>query len=340
MRLSRSCVVIAVAALLLNTPALADPVEDFYKGKSLNLAVGFTVGGGYDLYARLVGRHIGRFIPGKPTVVVRNMEGAGSLRLANWLYAAAPKDGTALGVFARGVPFDPLLGNPGPQFENGAQFSFIGSANNESSVCIAWHRAGIKTFDDLKSKEMIVGGMNASNESDQHPKALNAIFGTKLKLVTGYPGGNDITLAMERGEVQGRCGWSWSSVKSNHSNWLQDGTMLLLLQNALEKHPDMPNVPLVMDLAQSDEQKQTLRLVFGPQKMGRPFIAPPGIPADRLAALRKAFLETMKDPEFLAEAKKSKLDIDAISGEEIQALVEDGYKTPRDVAKKVGALIR
>jgi tripartite-type tricarboxylate transporter receptor subunit TctC len=329
-----------VAAGPLSTGAAADPVAEFYKGKTVDMYVGFTVGGGYDLYARLVARHIGRYIPGSPTVVVKNMTGAGSVRLANFLYASAPKDGTVIGAFARGVPFDPLLGNPGPQFEDGSKFSFVGSANAESSVCAAWKGTGFKTFDDMKSREIVTGGINASNESDQHPKVLNAVLGTKIKLVTGYPGGNDITLAMERGEVQARCGWSWSSVKSSHSNWLKDGTLVVLIQNGLEKHEDMPNVPLIMDLAKGEEEQQMLRLVFGPQKMGRPFAAPPGIPADRLAALRKAFDAVMKDPALLAEAEKAQLEITPISGQEMESLVQAAYKTPPEIARRVGAMLK
>lgn len=330
----------ALASAPLSTRARADAVADFYKGKTVDMYVGFTVGGGYDLYARLVARHLGRFIPGNPTIVVKNMSGAGSVRLANFLYASAPKDGTVIGAFARGVPFDPLLGNPGPQFEDGSKFSFIGSANAESSVCAAWKGTGFTTFEDMKTREMVTGGINASNESDQHPKVLNAVLGTKIKLVTGYPGGNDITLALERGEVQARCGWSWSSVKSSHSKWLQDGTLVVLIQNGLEKHEDMPKIPLIMDLAKGDDEKQMLRLVFGPQKMGRPFAAPPGIPADRLNALRKAFDAVMKDPALLAEAEKAQLEITPITGQEMQTLVEDAYKTPPEIARRVGAMLK
>ena len=322
------------------TSASSQPAAEFYRGKTIDLYVGFTVGGGYDVYARLLSRHMGKHIPGSPTIVVKNMEGAGSIRLANWIYSVAPKDGTVFGTFARGIPFDPLLGNPGPQFTDGSKFSFIGSANSESSVCVAWHTTGFTTVEDMKSKELIVGGMSSANESDQHPKVLNFVLGTRTKLVTGYPGGNDVTMAMERGEVQGRCGWSWTSVKTSHSNWLKDGTIVILIQNALEKHADLPNVPFVMDLAATEEQKQILRLVFAPQKMGRPYVAPPDIPADRLAALRTAFNATMKDADFLAEAAKAKLEISPISGEEVEAIVREAYKIPKELALKTGALMR
>jgi tripartite-type tricarboxylate transporter receptor subunit TctC len=324
----------------LAAPAWSQSPAEFYKGRAVDLYVGFTVGGGYDVYARLLSRHMGKHIPGSPTIVVKNMEGAGSIRLANWLYAVAPKDGSVFGTFARGIPLDPLLGNPGPQFTDGSTFSFIGSANSESSVCIAWHTTGFKSIEDMQNKELIVGGISSANESDQHPKVLNGVLGTKTRLVTGYPGGNDVTMAMERGEVQGRCGWSWTSVKTSHSNWLQDGTLKILIQNALERHPDLPDTPLVMDLAKTEEQKQMLRLVFAPQKMGRPYVAPPGIPADRLAALRAAFNATMKDPDFLAEAEKSKLEISSITGEEMEAIVREAYRTPKDLALKTGALMR
>jgi tripartite-type tricarboxylate transporter receptor subunit TctC len=267
------------------------------------------------------------------------MEGAGGLRLANWIYNVAPKDGTAIGTFGRGIPFDPILGGKSAQFDAN-KFGWIGSMNDEVSICAAWNTAGIQSFGELTSKELIVGGTGATADSDLFPKVINGVLGTKMKVISGYPGGNDITLAMQRGEVRGRCGWSWSSIKTSHQDWVRDKTLNLLVQLSLEKHPDLPNVPLVMDFATTEEQKQILRLVFARQVMGRPFTAPPGIPDDRLAALREAFMNTMKDPELLAEAEKAQLEITPVTGETIQKLVRDVYATPPEIAEKAAALLK
>jgi tripartite-type tricarboxylate transporter receptor subunit TctC len=331
----------AAATLLFLLPAAApaqSPAE-FYKGKNVDLYIGYSVGGGYDVYARMVARHMGKHIPGNPTIVPKNMEGAGSLRLVNWLYNVAPKDGAAFAIIGRGTAFNPILGIPGAQFE-GPKFTWIGSANDEVSVCAVWHTSGVTKFDELMAKEIAVGGTGASDDTVQFPRVLNGVLGTKMKIVSGYPGGNDAVLAMERGEVHGRCGWSWSSVIATHKNWLDEKKINILLQLALEKHPDLPNVPLVTELAKTDEQRQILRLIFARQVMGRPFVAPPGIPQDRAEALRKAFMDTMKDKEFLAEAEKAGLEITPVPGEQIQKLVQDVYNTPPEIAKKAAEIIK
>jgi tripartite-type tricarboxylate transporter receptor subunit TctC len=319
--------------------ANAQSPADFYKGKTVDLYVGYSVGGGYDLYARVLARHIGAHIPGNPTVIVKNMEGAGSLRLANWLYRVAPKDGSVIGIIGRGTGFDPLLSQQGAQFD-GPKFTWIGSGNHEVSVCVAYgDRAGVTKFADLKSREMTVGGTGASADTDQFPRVVNGVLGTKMKIVSGYPGGNDIVLAMERGELQGRCGWSWSSVKATHGAWIAQKKLNILVQLALQKHPDLPDVPLIMDLAKTDEQKQIMRLIFARQVMGRPYFAPPGVPADRAEALRKAFMETMQDKDFLADAEKAQLEVTPVSGEEVQKLVAEVYATPPEIAKKAAAIL-
>src|SRR5919109_8059 len=300
--------IVAAAVVLSASAASAQNPAEFYKGKNVDLYIGYSVGGGYDVYARLLARHMGKHIPGNPTVVPKNMEGAGSLRLANWLYNVAPKDGTAFGIIGRGTGFDPLLGKKGAQFD-ASKFNWIGSANNEVSVCVAWHTTGIKKIEELYGKELTVGGTGASADTDQFPRVTNGVLGTKFRVITGYPGGNDIGLAMERGEVNGRCGWSWSSVKSTHPQWVEQKKINILVQLALAKHPDLPDVPLIVDLAKNDEQKQVLRIIFARQVMGRPFLAPPNVPQDRVAALRTAFMETMKDKDFLAEAEKAQLEI-------------------------------
>jgi tripartite-type tricarboxylate transporter receptor subunit TctC len=321
------CIVVASAAVL------AQGVEDFYKGRNVDLYIGYSVGGAYDLYARVIGRHLGAHIAGNPTFVPKNFEGAGSLRLANFLYRVAPQDGSAIGTIGRGIAFDPLLIGRGDAFD-AQKFNWIGSANNEVSVCVARSDSGITKFEDLFTKELTVGGTGASADTDQFPRVLNSVLGTHFKIVEGYPGGNDVMLAMERGEVQGRCGWSWSSVKSTHQSWIDDKRMVVLIQLSLSKHPELPDVPLVMDFAKNDEQRQILRMVFARNVMGRPYLTPPNLPADRVAALREAFMATMTDKDFLAEADKSGLEINSVSGADVEKLVEEVYATPADIVAK------
>jgi tripartite-type tricarboxylate transporter receptor subunit TctC len=324
--------------LLAIAPAVAQSPADFYKGKNVDLYIGYSAGGGYDVYARALARHMSRFIPGNPTVLAKNMPGAGSLVLANWLYNVAPKDGTAFGIIGRGTGFDPLLGSTKAQFD-ASKFNWLGSMNNEVSVCVAWHTTGVTTLDQVKQTELTVGGSGQAADTDQFPKVLNGTIGTKFKVVTGYPGGNDVDLAMERGEVMGRCGWSWSSVVATHKSWIEQKQINVLVQLSLGKHPDLPQVPLVTDLARTDEERQIFKLVFARQPMGRPFLAPPGVPADRVEALRVAFMATLKDKDFLAEADKMQLEINPVSGDAVQRIVREVYKTPKSVAGKVAEMI-
>ena len=239
---------VSVGIAAVSSGVFAQGVEDFYKGRNVDLYIGYSVGGAYDLYARVIGRYLGTHIAGDQTLVPKNFEGAGSLRLANFLYRVAPQDGSAIGTIGRGIAFDPLLIGQGDAFD-AQKFSWIGSANNEVSVCVALSDSGITKFKDLFTKELTVGGTGTSADTDQFPRVLNHVLGTHFKIVEGYPGGNDVMLAMERGEVQGRCGWSWSSVKSTHKSWIDDKRMVVLIQLSLSKHPELPNVPLVMDFA-------------------------------------------------------------------------------------------
>ena len=330
---------VGVMLALLAAPALAQGPGDFFKDRHVDLYIGYTVGGGYDIYARLIARHLGKHVPGGPTVVPRNMEGAGSLRLANWLYAVAPRDGSAIAAIGRGAPFDKLLGRPGIAFD-GNQFSWIGSANDEVSVCVSWHTSGVSTFADLMHTPLIVGAAGAGSDDDQFPRVMNGVLGTKMRVVTGYPGGNEVILAMERGEVGGRCGWSWSSIKTNHPDWLAEKKINLLAQFGLSKHPDLPEVPLITDFATDDEQRGILKLILARQTLGRPFVAPPAIPPDRLAALRDAFVATTKDTEFLADAERLKLEIRPLSGEQASLVVTQVYaQTSPAIAKRAAALL-
>ena len=342
MRISNVARGVAAAAVLAVVPVTtgwAQSPAEFYKGKTVELFVGYSAGGGYDVYARMIARHMGKHIPGNPTVVVKNLDGAGSLRLANQLYNASPKDGTVFGTIGRGAPFDPLFGVVEAQFD-AAKYNWIGSANNEVSVCVSWHTSGVKTIEELRTKELVVGGTGPSADTDQFPRIVNGVVGTKFKLVSGYPGGNDISLAMERGEVQGRCGWSWSSVITTQKAWLDEKKINVLVQLSGAKHPMLKDVPLILDLAKTPEEKQILALVFARQALGRPYLAPPGVPADRVAALRKAFMDTMQDKEFLAEADKAKLEVSPISGEEVQKIIEEAYKTDKATVAKTAEMLK
>jgi len=320
-------------------PARAQTASDFYRGKTISLYVSSTVGSAYDLYARLLSRHMGRHIPGSPRIVVLNMEGAGGLRLTNFLYNGAPKDGTAIGTINRGAPFEPLLGIAEAARFDAGKFTWIGSASDDVSVCVAWKGTGITRFDQLFAREFTVGGTGGTADSYQFPKAIGGILGAKIKMVSGYLA-SDIELAMERGEVEGRCGWSWSNIASTRKTWVDDGSIKVLVQLALRKHPDLPDVPLVMDFATTEEQRQILRLIFVRGALGAPFLAPPGISTERAALLRRAFDATMVDPAFLAEARRSNLEIAPVSGVELERLIAEVYRTPADVVAKAKAVIR
>ncbi len=330
---------LAIAACFASAPTAAQPAE-FYRAKTITLYIGSSTGGIYDVYARLLARHIGRHIPGNPRIVPSNMEGAGSLRLANFLYNAAPRDGTVFGTINRGAPFEPLIGEAEAAKFDAGKFTWLGSISDEVSVCVVSRRAGIENFPQLFSKELTVGGTGGGADTNQFPKVINGVLGTKIKLVSGYPGGNDIDLALERGEVDGRCGWSWSSLVSTHKQWVETGAVKVLVQLALHKHADLPNVPLITDFAKTDEERAMLRLVFARGALGCPFLAPPGIARERVETLRKAFDETMNDPAFLAEAKQADLEIAPIGGAALQTLVAEIYRTPKDVVEKTRAIVK
>lgn len=330
----RSLAGTVIVALALATSAHAESVEDFYRGKTVNIIVGFSAGGGYDLYGRLLGRHIGRHIPGNPTVSVQNMPGAGSLKATQYVYGVAAKDGLTLGSVSRGMLTEPLL--TGANFDPN-KFSWLGSITSETSVCATWKTSAVKTWDDMFKREFSLGSNALGDDTASFALIMRNVFGAKVKLVTGYPGGNDVNLAMERGEVDGRCGWSWSSLKSQ-KHWLPN--VSVLVQFNLTKNPDLSNVPMALERAASDEQRQVLRLLIAGQYVGRPFFSSPAISADRKAALRAAFDATMKDPEFLAEAAKADMEITPLSAGTIEAFLAELYRTPKDVVTKAAAAIQ
>jgi tripartite-type tricarboxylate transporter receptor subunit TctC len=336
--LPTAALVSTLACLVLSDlPASAQSAEEFYKGKTINVVIGFSVGGGYDLYARHLARHIGKHIPGNPTVVPQNMPGAGSLKAANYIFTAAPKDGTYFGTFARTTGINPLL-ESGATFDS-RQFGWLGSVTDDVSLCVSWHATAIKSWQDFISKPSTMGGQGPSSEPDMFARLFKNVFGAPIKLVAGYPGTNEIALAMERGEVDGLCGISWSTVKSRHAQWLKEKKIDLLVQASFKKVPELNDVPLAMEETKDKEKLQILKLILAAQQMARPFAAPPGIPPDRKAILVKAFDETMKDPDYLADALKLDLDVNPVSGKELDELLAELYATPKDVVKRAGEAI-
>ncbi len=330
---------LTLALLAATEPAArAQSVEEFYKGKNINLYIGYSVGGGYDLYGRLVGRHLGKHIPGRPNIVPQNMTGAGSLRAAQFIYTAAPKDGTAIGTFGRTIATTPLLTPASAQFD-GTKFTWLGSVTNEVSTCITWHTAKAKTWKDFLNAEVTLGGEGPGADPDVYSLLYKNVFGAKIKLVTGYHGTNDTALAMERGEVDGLCGISWSTLKSRHQNSMADKKIHIIIQAALKKQPELADVPLATDLTKDPEQLQILKLFLASQEMARPFAAPPELPADRKAALITAFDAMVKDKEFLAEAEKLRMDVNPLAAKGIEQILAELYATPKPVLEKAAQAI-
>jgi tripartite-type tricarboxylate transporter receptor subunit TctC len=327
-----------VASLVSVAPAIAQSLADFYAGKKLTILVGYTAGGGYDIYARALARHMGRHIPGNPQIVVQNMPGAGSLTLANTLYNVSPKDGTVIGTFARGMAMEPLVGGGKTQFD-ATKFGWIGSATDEISVCVTTWRSPVKTFEDMLKTEFSVGAEGGGSDPDTFAAVTRALLGAKIRVVTGYPGGNEITLALERGEVDGRCGWSWISIKATKADWLREKKLNILLTMGLRRGEELPDTPAIIEKARNERQRAIMKLVFTRQTLGRPFVAPPGLPDERKQALRAAFDATMKDSEFLEEARRLSLEIDPVGGAAIDKIVAELYATPRDILDETRRLI-
>jgi tripartite-type tricarboxylate transporter receptor subunit TctC len=323
--------VLTIALLTTPVGAFAQGTDGFYKGKQISMIIYSNAGEAYDIYARLLIRYMGDYIPGKPTFVPRNMTGAGGLKATEYLYKIAPKDGTELGTIGRGLPIEPLLGGPGADFDP-LQFTWIGSMNKEVSVTAAWYTAEVKTARDLLTKELIVGGTGGLSDSQLIPTALNALLGTKYKVVSGYNGSTAAMLAVERGELQGMGYHSWSNLKATKPEWFEQHKVNVLLQtSAGDKHPDLPDVPLVSELATTDGQRDALKLLFARELFGRPFLAPPAVPADRAKILRAAFDATVKDKRLLEEADKAQMEINAASGEELVTLLRQLYALPASV---------
>src|SRR5215210_3980071 len=330
--------ILIFVAALASPVSVAQPAADLYRGKTLTLVVGYSVGGGYDTYARVLARYMTKHLPGNPTIIVQNMPGAGSLRSANYLFSVAPKDGTVFGMFGRGLAMEPLIGSSATQYDS-RKFSWLGSATNEVSVCAIWHTSLVKNWGDMLTKPFTVGGEGSGSDPDIFSAMLRNAFGVKLKTVSGYPGSNEVALAMERGEVDGRCGWSWSSIKATRADWLSGKKVNVVVQLSLTKSPELPEVPLVTEFATTERQQQILKLILSRQVMGRPFAAPPGVPEDRKQALRAAFDATMADAEFRADVTSRGLEVNPVSGAEDDKLMAQLYDTPPEAIAETKAAI-
>jgi tripartite-type tricarboxylate transporter receptor subunit TctC len=332
---SFAAIIAACASLATFSSRPAHAENNFYSGKTIQMLIGFSSGGGYDLYGRTLARYLGRHIPGNPEIVPQNMPGAGSLKLVNYLYNVAPKDGTAIGIFAPGIVAEPLLGHgEGAQFD-ATKFGWLGSVSQEVSVCAFMASTGIVSLADMQTKPSVIGASGGGAESDVFSTVLRNMFRMPIRIVTGYPGGTEITLAMQRHEVDGRCGWSWTSLLSRNKAMLTGKEINVALQIALNKGDDpyLLRVPLIMDLTTDPAQRAALKLIVSRQSIARPFATPPGVPAERLAALRSAFDATMKDADFLAEARTADLDVRPVAGAAVEALIKEIYASPPEAVR-------
>ena len=318
--------------------ATADPVEDFYHGKTLDLIIPTSPGGDYDIRGRMLARFMGRYIPGNPNIVARNMPGGVGIVAANYMAKVAPRDGTVLHMIFQSMPAYQAMGGQGVEFDV-RQFGWIGNTTDTPNVVNSWYTTGIKTIQDVMKRELVVGAPGTGTSSYLYPAAMNALVGTKFKIVSGYPGGNDVNLAMEKGEVGGRGSNSWASWKSGHPQWIADKKIYILVQIGLKRAPDLPDVPLMSELAKTDADRQVLTFISADTGISRALVTTPDVPPERLAALRKAFMETMKDPDFLAEAAKTQMDISPSSGEEAQKVADSILDYPATVVARAKALL-
>jgi tripartite-type tricarboxylate transporter receptor subunit TctC len=330
----------ASASLAWADLARAEDVDAFYRGSTIKMMIGSSAGGGYDLYGRLVARHLGRQIPGRPFIVPKNMPTASGVAAMRHIYDVAPRDGLTIGTTLRNTFFDPLMYPEQKRNVDPTKFVWLGSVNSETTVCVSSNASDVKSFDDLKTKGMIVGGNGLTSTDVLFGKLLNTVAGTKIKTLIGYPGAAEVSLAMERGELDGRCGLGWDSIASLHPDWLRDKKINILVQFGLRKHPDMPDVPWIMDMAKNDADRDLLLLYLGPNMMGRPFFATPGMPPDRAAALQAAFDATMKDAEFREGAKRLNIALDPMTGVEVADLVAKIYATPKESLAKSNEILR
>jgi tripartite-type tricarboxylate transporter receptor subunit TctC len=331
---------LAATTALLASPALAQNSQspaEFYPGKTMTVYVGLSAGGGYDQNARLVARYIGKYLPGQPTVVVRNMPGGGGLVMMNYVASVAPKDGLHIAAPQRGVPLEPLLGAASHAKFDPLKMHGIGSVNADTSVAMVAARTGVKTWQDLRTREIIVAGTGVSTESVVVPYVLRNTLGLKYKVIAGYPGGNEVNLAIERGEADGRGTFSWTSLKPQYQEWIASGKYVILYQQGLRRHPDLPNVPLITDMAETQEQKDIFKLQFSAFEMGRPWFVGDDVPLARVDALRRAFDAAMKDKALVADADKTGMEVNPMTGEEMMTMLKEVYATPKATIAKLAA---
>ena len=329
----------SIIAAAFASDVRAQPVADFYHGKTIEFAVGAATAGGYDVAARLIATHMGRHIPGNPTIVPKNTPGAGGLIAANTLYNSTAPDGLTFAALTNGAAMDPLFGEPAARFD-GQKFGWLGSIGKLENICVTWKTSPITRIEQAKAREVTVSATGATGNSAIMPKIVNQFLGTKFKVIGGYAEGAGQTLALERGEVDGICGLSYSTLKASRPDWFRDNKLNIILQIGLVKLKDLPNVPSAIDLVSDPDSRKVLELILIRQEMGRPFAVPPGTPADRVAILRQAFNDTLKDPVFLGEAAKLQLEIDQLTGDEIAGLLKTGYSAPRPIVARAAQLAR
>jgi tripartite-type tricarboxylate transporter receptor subunit TctC len=336
----RFACIVMVAALAAGRASAQEAVGQFYRGRQITVLVGSSAGGGYDIYARLVSRHMPKYIPANPAIVVSNMAGAGSNAAAAHLFNVAPRDGTVVGALQNSAVLDALLdallGDTRRLRHDATKFVHLGSATIDHYVCIARADAQVKSFKDLLTQELLIGASQPGTSTRDFPAMLNNMTGTKIRLVSGYPGTREIALAIEKDEVKGLCGFSWSSLKAQRPEWLNSGFIRVLVQEHDKGHPDINRmgVPLAVDFATTSANRQVMELIYSSETFGRPYMLAPGVPAERVAALRQAFMASMRDAELLAEAQRIGIVIDPISGEELQALAEKIFATPTSVVTR------
>lgn len=333
---SVAAMALGLAAILAAGPVRADPIADFYHGRDVKLIVSSSPGGGYDTYARLISRHLDGFVPGKPRIVVQNMPGAGGLKAGNYLYQVAPKDGSVIAGVQNNVPFAPLLGRRQARYDP-RKFNWLGSPNSEVGLLLVWHTVPVNSFADATKRVLLMGSSGAASTPAFYGRILNAVLGTKLKMVNGYPGQTEAFLAMERGELDGYPSTFWSSLKAIRPEWIKDHKVKLLLQYGRKPDPELPNVPVARDLAKTPADRQLLDVAMAPLVLGRPYLAPPGVPAARVKALRTAFAATFKDAAFLKDAKKVHLEISPTpqTGADMTALIAETYAAPKPVLERL-----
>ncbi len=327
----------AVVVLACQPATAADPVADFYRGKTIQMIVATAPGGDYDTRARLLSRHMGRHIPGEPGIVPTNMPGAVCVQAANYVAGVAPRDGTVMHAIMQNMTAHQAIGGTGVKYDV-TKLGWIGNTTDSPNLISAWHTTGITRIEQVLEKELVVGAPGTATTSVYYPLALNLLVGTKFKIISGYPGGNNVNIAMERGEVGGRGSNSLAAWKSTRPNWLTEKKLAHLVQIGLKRHPELPDVPLLFELARNEADRQVLHFLSVDVPLSRAYVTTPDVPTERLAALRRAFNATMKDPAFLAEAAKSRIDISPSTGEEAQKIVESVLRTPPEIIKRTKAI--